>query len=252
MDIFTLNNDLIIETFFEKEGMSPYRGFNNNDWRGMEFQDITNTFGKINLYKLHGSLDWVRLESGEVKEKDKCNENESDMIDRKHNPYIIFGHGTKTFSVDPFFSLIHSFKKELDEKEYYFVIGYSFFDPYINNLLIEATNKGNKKIIIINPSWGPNIDYVESDSDNIVEATDRNGNKVNRQLVEYIEAIQSNPFYSEMPEFNINKINGENSISYIRRGIADFLKYFFTNKGEKFVSLIEKYTTEKAQENEPF
>jgi hypothetical protein len=244
MDIFTLNNDLVIETYFEKNNMKPWRGFNNNDWRGMNDKDTEISFDKINLYKLHGSLDWVRLDSGEVKEKDKCNDSELDMIDKKHNPYVIFGHGAKTFSVDPFFSLIHDLKNSLVKREYIFVIGYSFFDPYINNMLIEAVNVGNKKIIIVNPKFGPKIEY-KNNGLTVREVLDINGNKVGKILTEYIEAIQSNPFYSEMPEFNVNKINGEDVICYFKIGMEEFLSYFFADKGSMFISLIAKFEIEK-------
>ncbi len=251
MEIFSLNNDLVIETYFQKYSMTPFTGFSNNEWRGMDFWETENCFGRIKLFKLHGSLDWVRLTTGEVKEKDKCEDYESDMIDIRHNPYIIFGHGTKTFSIDPFFSLIHSFRNELERKEYYFVIGYSFFDPYINNLLIEAVNKGNKKIIVINPTFGPDIEYNKNVKP-YEEALDKDKKKVNGRLVEYIEAIQSNPFYSEIPEFNANKINGENSIYYLRIGVSDFYNYFFSNRAKKFIDLISTFDKEKQDSENPF
>lgn len=251
MDIFSLNNDLVIETYFRENGMVPFTGFSNNEWRGMDYMETEKPFDRIKLYKLHGSLNWVRLTTGEVKEKDKCEDYEFDMIDIRHNPYIIFGHGTKTFSVDPFFSLIHSFRKELELKEYYFVIGYSFFDPYINNLLIEAINKGEKKIIIVNPTFGPDIEY-DKDVKPHEEALDKDKKKVNGRLVEFIEAIQSNPFYSEIPEFNVNKINGENSIYYIRIGVEEFLNYFFVDKATEFIKLISSFDKEKQESENPF
>lgn len=251
MDIFSLNNDLVIETYFQRNNMMPFTGFSNNDWRGMGYVETENALSRINLCKLHGSLDWVRLTTGEVKVRDKCEDYESEMIDIRHNPYIVFGHGTKTFSVDPFFSMIHSFREKLIEKEYYFVIGYSFFDPYINNLLIEAVNKGNKKIIIINPSLGPDIEYNNQDGP-YKEALDVYGQKVNGRLVEYIEAIQSNPFYSELPEFNVNKIHGENSIAYYKIGVSDFFSYYFSEEAKKFIELIDFYEREKSEFENPF
>lgn len=251
MDVFSLNNDLVIETFFKRNDMTPFTGFSNNEWRGMDNLETEQPFSRIKLYKLHGSLDWVRLTTGEVKERDKCEDYELDMIDARHNPYIIFGHGTKTFSVDPFFSLIHSFRKELERKDYYFVIGYSFFDPYINNLLIEAVNKGNKKIIIVNPAFGPSIEYDESVKP-CEEARDKNGVKSNGRLVEYVETIQSNPFYSEIPEFNVNKINGENSIFYLRIGTEDFLNHFFVDKAKEFIKLVSSFDKEKQESENPF
>lgn len=250
MDVFSLNNDLVIETFFKGNDMTPFTGFSNNEWRGMDNLETEQPFSRIKLYKLHGSLDWVRLTTGEVKERDKCEDYELDMIDARHNPYIIFGHGTKTFSVDPFFSLIHSFRKELERKDYYFVIGYSFFDPYINNLLIEAVNKGNKKIIIINPKFGPKIEY--DTTWNYEDALDVDLKRVNGKLVEYIEAIQSNPFYSEIPEFNVNRINGENSIFYLRIGTGDFLNHYFTDNAKEFTKLISSFDREKQESETPF
>jgi hypothetical protein len=253
-ELFTLNNDLVIETYFEKYKMIPWRGFNNNDWRGMKFKDTKEIFDKINLYKLHGSLDWVRLETGEVKIKQYCSDNEREIIDKQHDPYVIFGHGAKTFSVDPFFSLIHNFRESLETRNYIFVIGYSFFDTYINNLLLEAVNRGSKKLIIVNPDFGPNPkDYHSKEEfENFLEALTSNNNKVDKLLVTYIEAIQQNPFYSELPEFNITKINGENIIFYIKKGVKDFLDYFFSNGAKNFINLISHFETEKEKEENPF
>jgi hypothetical protein len=86
----------------------------------------------------------------------QLSDEERENIDPNHDPYIIFGYGAKTFSVEPFFSLIHNFRTLLKERSYIFTIGYSFFDPYINNLLLEALNHGGKKLIIVNPIFGPN------------------------------------------------------------------------------------------------
>lgn len=251
LEIFSLNNDMVLETYFGNHNMKPWRGFNSNDWRGMENRDTEETYGKINLYKLHGSLDWVRLETGEVKILENCTDLEKETIDPKHKPYVIFGHGAKTFSVDPFFGLIHNFRNKLTERDYIFVIGYSFFDPYVNNLLIEAINKGNKKLIIVNPCFGPSIKYNKK-SGEFLEAIDCDNQNVNKELVDYIEAIQKNPFYSELPEFNVNHINGENVIFYINKGMECFLSYFFADKGINFINLISQFEEIKNQEENPF
>lgn len=251
MDLFTLNNDMVIEDFFESNNMSPWRGFVSNDWRGMGEKEVNSEFGRINLYKLHGSLDWVRLDTGEpkIKRDDSLEDIESENIDENHNPYVIFGHGVKTFSVDPFFGLVQNFKKLLSERNYFFVVGYSFFDPYINNLLIEALNKGNKKLIIINPFFGPEELQNEIKTGEFLEAIhSENDLPVGNKLVEYIEAIQQNPFYSEMPEFNMKVINGENPILYINKGTKDFYEYFFKNEGDKFLKLIEKLDKEQLED----
>src|SRR5690606_35974051 len=107
IECFSLNYDETIELFLkEKHDVRPYCGFVSGEWKGPYEKDISG-FDKLNLFKLHGSLNWVRLsDSGEVKEFEKLSNHERNDIDERHNPYIIFGHGTKTFSFDPFFSLI--------------------------------------------------------------------------------------------------------------------------------------------------
>lgn len=239
IEVFTLNYDLVIETFLATKGVTPRTGFVSNDWRGMDDDDDEIPFEKLNLYKLHGSLDWVRLNTGEVRMRNSLTSEEENDIDNNHNPYLIFGHGTKTFSFDPFFNLTKHFKKKLDDSTYIFVIGYSFFDPYINNLIIEALNNdAGKKLIIINPSFGPKVEEQSiGEFDNILS----HGQPFGKTIVEYIEEIQKNPFYSELPEFNIGRINGENRIHFMKNGFDQFLNKYFIDDGKVFIELIQHF-----------
>lgn len=248
LDIFSLNNDLVLENYFSLNQNNPWRGFVSGEWVGFEEENFPEEFGRINLYKLHGSLDWIRLDTGDFKEVDKLEDLDKNHIEEQHSPYVIFGQGTKTFSVDPFFSLIQHFRKKLTDKEYFFVIGYSFFDPYINNLLIEAIRGTSKKIIIVNPDFGPESlkDLPKDDFSRVVY----NPNISNKTLASYIEDIQKNSFYSEMPEFNIRQINAE-SLDYIPSKTRDFLTRYFSNKGKFLLDLISEYESKKEGEN-PF
>ncbi len=253
-DIISINHDLVIEDYFEKNNMIPWRGFSNNIWCGL-YSEVPAEYGRIHLYKIHGSLDWVRLLSGEVRLKKDLRSIEEENIDDRHDPYIIFGHGTKIFSVDPFFSLIHDFKELLKKRNYIFVIGYSFFDPYINNLLLEAINNGQKKLVIVNPSFGPSqmSERLKERSkiENFFEGKDSNNSSGRNEIISYIESIQKNPFYSEVPEFNIDKISGETSLFYMPIGVKEFLDSFFSNKAELFINLIKIFENEKNSEK-PF
>lgn len=225
IEFFTLNNDETIELFLaEKHNIRPYCGFVSGEWKGTSSRDAQD-FDRLNLFKLHGSLNWVRLtDSGAVKEKDSLKEEEKKDIDEKHNPYLIFGHGTKTFFFDPFFGLISNFKETLSNRPYIFVIGYSFFDPYINNLVIESLNTNPySKLIIINPSFGPRVLNTESVDDDCLNISLINDREASIVLAEYIEEIQKNAFYSELPEFNIQKINGSSRIRFMKIGFDKFL-----------------------------
>lgn len=147
------------------------------------------------------------------------------------------------------------------EKEYIFVIGYSFFDPYINNLLFDAA-KYNKKLIIVNPYLGPKSLYqefnhngksvskpksIESDQFFRVEFTKE---CTHSKFIDYFKNIQKNSFYSELPEFNNLNIRGEN-IEYIPLTTGEFIYEFFNNDGDLFTKLIQEFEKEK-EEDLPF
>lgn len=275
-DFFSLNNDLVIENYFQKEDQKPYRGFVGGEWRGIYRDDILSTederFSKINLYKLHGSIDWIRLEDGTCKEierfENEDNEmfiesvSESDLNQFIHYPYIIFGQGTKTFSVEPFFSLLNHFHNSLqsNEKSFIFVIGYSFFDPYINNLLFDGA-KDNTYLIIVNPYLGPNDifqKFSENGNQKYKPKPNKNDNfrcdypngKSKSDLIDYLKLIQKNPFYSELPEFNNTVIRAEN-IEYLPLETDKFLKKFFSNGGKLMVDFINDLNN-KTEDYLPF
>ncbi|MDF3028436.1 MAG: hypothetical protein K0S23_2743 [Fluviicola sp.] len=253
MDIFSLNNDMVIENYFSENLNKPWRGFANGNWVGCEEEKFPNDFGRINLYKLHGSLDWVRLETGEFKEEENIGENEKEHIESEHSPYLIFGQGTKTFSVEPFFTLINHLKKKLKEKDYVFIIGYSFFDPYVNNLLIDAVKGTSKKLIIVNPAFGPEQLKIVGEKGKELKTKDEflrilyPDGVTDKNLANYIEDIQKNSFYSELPEFNIKQINAE-SLEFLPIGTKDFLNTYFKNGAEIFIKLITEYEDKRAKE----
>ena len=252
LEIFTLNNDTAVEEHYSEKKAKPYRGFYSGEWRGFDGKTNEEEFNRINLYKLHGSLDWIRLNDGNVVESGRTDDflqDDEGGIRVEHNPFIIFGHGIKFFSVEPFFSLIQQFSEKLRERSYYFVIGYSFFDPYINNLLLQAikdAREENKKIIIVNPFFAqpPLIkDYFEEDEE-FGSLLNENNPEAKRLLTSYLEEIQRNAFYSELPEFNIKQIPTE-SIFLIKMDTSNFLEKYLKNSGELLVKLIDKFEQER-------
>lgn len=253
MDIFSLNNDMVIENYFTENHNKPWRGFVSGVWTGFEEENIPDDFGRINLYKLHGSLDWVRLDSGDFKEEENLYDQEKGHIEEDHSPYLIFGQGTKTFSVEPFFTLIQHFRNKLKDRRYIFVIGYSFFDPYINNLLIDAVKGTSKKLIVINPIFGPEHLKTRTEKGNQFITKDEflriqyPEGVSDKNLASYIEDIQKNSFYSELPEFNIKKINAE-SLEFLPVGTEKFLETYFKNGGDVFTRLIIEFESKLADE----
>ena len=261
-DIFSLNYDQIWENYFAETGL--WMGFSNSKWIGLDSApELEAEKRRINLYKLHGSLNWIRDLAGDVFEKEIWENQVRDESEEKdeqilQDPYIIFGQGIKTFSVEPFFSLIYHFKKLLREKEYFFVIGYSFFDPYINNLLVSATMGTNKKIILINPKFGPDEIHMEIVK-KVKNASQSGQNQFNecqfpeyqQILAVYIKEIQKNSFYSELPEYNLDFVKPD-SLFYIPLKTEEFINRYFVDKGSLLKKLIEKFEDEIKKIEQPF
>lgn len=141
--IFSLNYDLIFETTFNTETERLVDvGFSQKKWTG-DFDDPESP-AKIKLYKLHGSVDWYFDNTDE-----EVKLGTQDTI----RPLIVFGSGAKIQSYDPFLSLLSNFRHSLKEAKLFVVIGYSFQDKYINNILIQSLGSDlNKKMLVIDPA----------------------------------------------------------------------------------------------------
>jgi hypothetical protein len=221
INIFSLNYDLI----FERTLNSPQEKFLDNgftekniDGQHVRFweSDFDNPHSptKINLFKLHGSIDWEYNKTTEeiiIKE---------DIFDGRE-PLIIFGSQSKMLSFDPFLFMLSKFRTLLEQATIFVVIGYSFHDKYINNLLIQQLSRNTqedipKKIIIIDPSYkGKDETYV----------------------AEYIKEIQITKSITDV--INFQQVNPER-IKVISKPASSFYKEYFSDYGKLLIQeLIE-------------
>lgn len=222
MNIFTLNYDLLfeqiinnpteqlIENGFSKQSVSSEEII--NVWLEGVFND-NNSSAKINLFKLHGSLNWEY-----DTEKELILEKEEVIKDKE--PLIIFGSANKMLSFDPFLFILSEFRKKLHDSTIIVVIGYSFHDKYINNLLIQQLQQSdNKLMIVVDP------DPLDKDEKNFVKE---------------LENIQTLKTINDL--INFKKANPEKiRIEPIKA--LKFYKDYFGNKAEKLKKIIKE--TEK-------
>ena len=156
VNIFTLNYDLIFENVFNSPTVKMLdNGFSEKEISDNKFRYWTADFNnelsptKINLFKLHGSIDW---EYNQVTEEISVKENIYDG----REPLIIFGSYSKMLSFDPFLYILSNFRALLEEATIFVVIGYSFHDKYVNNLLIQQLSQNTKedipkKLLVVDP-----------------------------------------------------------------------------------------------------
>jgi len=222
LNIFTINYDLVFETYFNNEYETLINdGFSSGKWNDNFDLSVSKEQNKyrINYYKLHGSLNWERnREDPELGQIVKTLDNVSSS-----KQIIIFGQEAKMLSIDPFLTLTSRFRTKLEQSSYYFIIGYSFFDTYINNLVLESVNKfPEKKLIIVNSSP-----------------------KSTKEISEKIYRIQEADISGNM--YNIKKIN-PNKINYIQSTASEFYSKFFSNSGKELTNLFENLS----KPDEPF
>jgi len=152
-EIFTTNYDLAIEKFCALEGITAIDGFEYdpvsglNLWNPEIFDAPTNSnTAQVNLYKLHGSLNWVNhVQHSFVKLGDNQTRVQTGFM--KSNLLI---HPTLSPKVEegkePFKTLIENFGKRLEKSKSCIVIGFSFRDRILNGYFKKFVESGKKLV----------------------------------------------------------------------------------------------------------
>lgn len=108
----------------------------------------------IRLLKLHGSIDWSWKP-----------ENRPGFLPRKvvavdsneqerGEPAVVFGHRGKLRAEGPFLSLLAEFEAQLASAGRLVVIGYSFGDDHVNEVVRRWTaENSDRKLLVVDPHW---------------------------------------------------------------------------------------------------
>ena len=142
--IFSLNYDLCVEKSCHDSGVE--RGFGSGkQWDWKIFDNEEQIEKDIFLYKLHGSIDWIRDDNGSLTYKD------SGISPDKAE--IIFGTTYKLQYIDPFLFFAYEFRKRLmTDAKLLICVGYGFADEHINGIISQALNgHPSRKMLIIMP-----------------------------------------------------------------------------------------------------
>ncbi|WP_223654182.1 SIR2 family protein [Hymenobacter psoromatis] len=143
--VFSLNYDLCIEENCKGPGQRVERGFTDERfWDYTRFQtkelEISPT---IYLYKLHGSIDWMRREDGRLTYSDSTSGIETNQLE------IIFGLQHKMQSYDPYLFSLYEFREYCLGADVILVAGYGFADDHVNRIITQAlTSKEGKKMVV--------------------------------------------------------------------------------------------------------
>jgi hypothetical protein len=248
VNIFTLNHDVLVENLFVQNKIDFSDGFTNEPFRFQyrlnqtrnpirDFRHFTNTFkSNINLFKLHGSIDLYYLrerESGKpefvrtknielpyvVFDSNYIDSKSDNKYDSHPYPQFLSGKDSKKFYLKtPYFKeIFNSLKRSIIHTEILIIIGYSFEDDHVNQILKETISKrgfnSGLKIII--------VDYIHSEKAR-KSFTKKIHSKTYIDLIDMEECIQNGLF----------KTKDEFPFYLFDKGVSEF----FNSKLYRFLS----------------
>jgi len=148
-EIFTLNYDLLVEKALEKASLPYFSGFIGNvkpffitdsvdDFHGVYVKQSW-----IKLWKLHGSLNFVKDTDDKIYiDNNKATSSENLLIYPSMDKYL-------SSRKAPYISYLDRFRKYLVDKEkIVFVLGYSFGDDHINEVIVNGLNNNHRLSVI--------------------------------------------------------------------------------------------------------
>lgn len=168
ISVFTTNNDLYNETALDSMNIHFVNGFGGGLHKYFNPALFNYTYSKrmnlnvdkyepvenmVYLYKIHGSVNWIYNESGHnsffnIMEVNKLNENDSE------SGVIIYPTPTKQNKSlgAPYVDLFREFQhKLLEHNTVLFVIGYSFSDQHVNDIIYRALATNTTiNVVVIN------------------------------------------------------------------------------------------------------
>jgi hypothetical protein len=166
LTIASLNYDLAIEGAAELRGVDLSTGI--REWIETSRWSWPDT--GIRLLKLHGSIDWswTQLPAGEGElprrsvTPDALNEGPGPV--RARAPALIFGQRGKLRAEGPFLSLLAEFENQLAGASRLIVIGYSFRDDHVNELIRRwLADDASRTILAVDPVWPSPGPYPSDD-----------------------------------------------------------------------------------------
>lgn len=187
INLFTLNHDTVIEQFFESEQIIFNDGFLKKDddysfWN----PDLLDNNEKINLYKIHGSVNWHEFDEESWTDRRICKVSQKMYWLKPRKSILLIGTDNKlsAYIRGVFLELFYRFYKSLNKSDILIIVGYSFGDKGINDQIFDWLLTGNNRMIIIDP-------YVENLEEKMSPGLYSEWDKRNKivPIKEYIENI---------------------------------------------------------------
>lgn len=148
-NIITTNYDRLIEYSIDEAVGKCNSGFSGNYIKKFIGFDTSTTKRAVNLYKVHGSIDWFK--NNEYGSTISVDLKESSLFGHKFSPMIVTPGNRKYKEThnDPFRTVIAEADKAIRESSSYLCIGYGFNDEHIQPIIIDENRSKKKPVVIV-------------------------------------------------------------------------------------------------------
>lgn len=149
LNIITTNYDRLAEYACDLSNYYHYSGFSNGFLRVQADKECIKTKRKVNIWKVHGSLDWFRNTNGLLIGLSNIESYPNMLIPEIVTPGI--EKYSKTH-YEPYRSIIQEADIALREASSYLCIGYGFNDAHIQEKLVNKCIQGDARLLVITRS----------------------------------------------------------------------------------------------------
>lgn len=200
VNIFTTNNDLFNERVLDKLNINYNNGFGGGLERYFNPARFSYTFSKrveasvekyepldnmVYLYKLHGSINWIEEEGNSLFNIKEVKIDESYKPNDKN--VLIYPNPLKQGKslTAPYSDIIREFQRKLLlQNSVLFVVGYSFSDEHINNIIYQALSTNSSLSVVIFGNYSEKSIFKVNDKRIYKVYGEANGKKIH--YFEYI------------------------------------------------------------------
>lgn len=156
-NIITTNYDRLIEYSIDVAEGKCICGFYGNYIKKFIGFDTINPKRAVNLFKVHGSIDWFK--NNDCGSTISIDFKESSLFGSKFSPMIVTPGNRKYKEThnDPFRTVIAEADKAIRESSAYLCIGYGFNDEHIQPIIINENRSKKKPVVIVTKGITPKM-----------------------------------------------------------------------------------------------
>ncbi|ALA26696.1 SIR2 family protein [Piscirickettsia salmonis] len=146
IDIITTNYDRLVEYACEKAGYRHYTGFSYGYVRHLIDKDQLQSDRTVNIWKVHGSLDWFKDKNGDTYGLGHTEHIPEFSLSQIVTPGI---EKYKKTHLEPYRTIISQADKAIKKSSSYLCCGFGFNDEHIQEKLVEKCVRGDSIITVV-------------------------------------------------------------------------------------------------------